>query len=385
MILAVTVRKRSLTIRAFIGQIQLHNMLASSLQDLPNSSILCLGVPLRITPVRMSRYITLSTTSLRFFCRRNCGRRHLLINVACQDRHMTSVLGLQDISPKLHPVFCPLWKESTRGLLERVMYGNLSEGEDPYLTINTKLVGVAPTTPSEISRNHNDTRTQSWPTYRLCLYKIKMPADGTRRILIDYIRERASRTAKVGLYAAFGSGPAKELEYQDYELSYKSSERYVASFDMLHEDAENSAMEVGVYCKGIFERSEALPLLRIRRISIKPIPAVVSDSAFTITNIRVVQRGESPNVHKRLIWEWEGPPDAWPTGLPWSKRTGPFSHFVISADCRKLGYAHCLEFPILEEDFEIDQATSGNNVEIGVDGVLFGGGVVNAPRIIVPT
>ena len=275
------------------------------------------------------------------------------------------------------------WEESASGPSTQVLYGDLPTEGECSIKVSMRLIGQSSNNEGHIFQAPDELLNELTPKVRLRLYSIKISLDSIQQVFVEYRRERASRAENLGIYVAFKSNAANDVQYKDYSLPYESSQSHGIVLGLDCKGSGVYAVEIGVYCQGVHAKADPVPLLQLKRITIKPSRTFVP--SFSIADFRVVERGEAPNVQKRLVWKWEGASEAWPAILPWSKITGPFSHFIITVDDRRLGYAQCLEFPIPKEDLAAFKHDEDGGIVCGVEGILFGGGVVNGPRIILST
>ena len=150
------------------------------------------------------------------------------------------------------------------------------------------------------------------------------------------------------------------------------------------ETKDSTLVDVGFYCKGVIESPAPLQILRAFRFTI--MPSTISDApspCFTVYDIRLVKRGASPNEQRRLKWTWHGVEDEWPKTMPWSKITGPFSHFTLFVNGLEIGRSYCLEYPLtVAELHETTQDPRTNQITFKVKGTFFGSqGTVEASRV----
>ena len=117
-------------------------------------------------------------------------------------------------------------------------------------------------------------------------------------------------------------------------------------------------------------------LLDVYQITIKPRGSNYSPN--TISNVAVTTGGTGVSAHQRIIWsiqQGQTPPDY----LPWSPATGPFSHFIISADGEELGRAYALAFAIPQDvsakwnTVTNSQPKPKNSASVTVKGYAFDG------------
>ena len=269
------------------------------------------------------------------------------------------------------------WEEAVRALPTIVMYGEHKADVSPpptqrpnsFLEIYTKVLGTQLVGDMEEYPSINTPTITSESMHRLCLYKLAMDIGEPHLVSLNYNRPRISRSVQVGFYIAYAPElfNGSDLEYEDHEMPYRSS-NYSTIRTTLNAKAPGTRLVgMGIYCSGILESSAPLPLLEMTRLSIVKMPFVeIGGYDYGLDDLEVIQRGQAPHTQRRLAWKWRGSPDQWPTWLPWSATTGPFSHFTITVNGRWLGVVHCLEFPLLESD----QVES--DVEVHVRGHLFG-------------
>ena len=290
---------------------------------------------------------------------------------------MVSVLGSLKPLPQVSPTAT---SHLGNMIPARVIYGELGDLNAPGLAVYTKVIGDEKQVSHPGMMNQRDQTLPSTTTYRLCLFKLNMPADGTLQATMKSKRDQANRSVNVGFYTAYRSDELQDLEYVDNQLYLESSQDSKVTVARLEaKSKEAQLVEFGVYCKAPIEASEPLRLIGIESLIIKPIYNTVP--AFAIHRIATIQRGEAPEVQKRLTWDWQGSSDCWPDGMPWSKTTGPFSHFIVLCNGREVGKAHCLEFPLSWDDLNISK--EGDEVEVTIDGYLFGGGKISSlPKMV---
>lgn len=215
---------------------------------------------------------------------------------------------------------------------------------------------------------------------RLCLLKLNMPANGTLEGIIT-ARKPTSLQANWGFYAVFTRPPSQGLDYNYWSYGKFGRLGHI-SIGLKSEHAHSRLVELGVYCEGLHSNNVGpLELCQILNITIRPrdpVPLV-----WNIIDIQVAEPANAGAVQKRLTWTWSGMRDSKPFGLPWSKTTGPFSHFVVVCGSKELGRAYCNEFPLQRSDFE-DCEWEGEDVEVVIDGVFFGGGKASSGSVIIP-
>ena len=215
---------------------------------------------------------------------------------------------------------------------------------------------------------------------RLCLLKLNMPADGTLESLI-MAGEPTSLQPDWGFYTIFTHPPAQSLVYN--HCSYAKIARLGRmSFALDSEHAHSRLVELGVYCD-VFHSDNVEPqeMCQILSITIRPrdpVPLV-----WNITDVQATETANASGVQKRLTWKWHGMRDSQPFGLPFSKTTGPFSHFIVFCRGRELGRAYCNEFPLQQSDIESCE-WEGEDVEVIIEGTFFGGGKASSGPVLIP-
>lgn len=278
------------------------------------------------------------------------------------------------------------WDEAAHALPRRVLYGEHKTDVSPdpsrrpysFLKIYTKVLGTQLEEALEISSSTNTLGATSKDIHRLRLYKLAMNASKAYLVNINYSQPRKSRSTKAGFYIAYAQNSlmSTDLEYEDHEMPYGSSEHSTIRITLNAKAPGTQLVEVGVYCSGILESSAPLQLLAITRLSVIKAPLVKTGGYdYGVANVQIVQRGHAPHTQRRLAWEWQGSGDKWPAWLPWSATTGPFSYFTLLVNGCWLGVAYCLEFPILDGD------NVGSGVELEVRGHLFGGMPIIQPAV----
>ena len=201
-----------------------------------------------------------------------------------------------------------------------------------------------------------------------------MPDDGTLEIRVTIGRLTSTR-ADWGFYTVSTRPPSQGLEYQywSYAMLDRLGDNSIA---LKFEHAESHLVEMGAFCEDVNVDSEGpLELCQVLNITIRPkSPAPL---VWSIKEVRMTKRENAVAIQNRLTWTWSGMHDSNPLGLPWSKTTGPFSHFVVICGGRELGRAYCTEFPLQQSDFGHCE-WEGEDVEFVIDGILFGGGKISS-------
>ena len=216
------------------------------------------------------------------------------------------------------------------------------------------------------------------PTH-LCLFKLNMPGDGSLCANAHFACSNVSGT--IGFYSAY-QGPNRARLGFKYHAVLPGNLPAAESRSLL--DSSNTAsirlrgpapeyqlVEFGVFCQGCSLGKASQVVMMVQSIGIASF--VELDHNFHVVNISVAQQKKNTDAEMQLTWQWEGNEDRWPEGLPWSKTTGPFSHFAIFIDGEDVGTAHSLKFPLREEGFGRSEE---KRVVVSIDGHLFGGGTI---------
>ncbi len=260
------------------------------------------------------------------------------------------------------------WTDSTGAKPQRVIYGELSNGDDAFLKVITKVIGHM-----ECGLSQTLQYAETSVVTRLRLFNLNMPGDDTLEGTINYERDQASRDVNMGFYTAYQVLDSSDLEYRNHKLPFETSQGPTNLGLSLHSKSDGARLvELGVYCTDWIPAVEMiLPLIKIAAITIKP-KAKRRPHKFSIKHLAIIEAHHE----RRLTWEWQGSAgsaDDDDRSIPWSRTTGPFSHFIIFIDGKKVGTAHCLQFPLRDEE-----AARVPAAEIRVDAILFRGGTVSS-------
>ena len=213
------------------------------------------------------------------------------------------------------------------------------------------------------------------PIARLCLFKVNLATDLMLVAKAHFQRcSGMTHHLVVGFYTKAITADTQKGEETEYELfSGKTAVSYEAIFNLNAKKPNSRIVEIGLYCKSPHYAYAPQDILDLYNLVIKP--AFSNRPEFVINDLEIYHRSSGNDSEQRLKWMWSGLKESWPTGLPWSELTGPFSHFTILAGGEELGQAHCQEFPLRRDCFG-DMGESDRN--IGVIGHLFGGGEVSS-------
>ena len=289
-------------------------------------------------------------------------------------------MGSHSVLPNLSPIQASELEELQFGPPTPVLYGELGNRHPPVLMVLTKVVGNRKEEIDSEDIDHQQRFLNLKPLLRLCLFKLSMPADGPLEAVLRFSKPRLARSVKVGLFAAYRASGQQDVTYRYSEIPHNislDSHRMSLGF----QGGENRLVEFGVYCEKSVDIFQPLQLLHIYRLVISPSRRSIRYD-FAIHNIRLIRRGEDLYGERRLAWQWRGVDDTWPNWLPWSKTTGPFSHFTIWMDGRDVGKGYCLEFSVHAQDIEASESI-GESVEVRISGTIFGGGEIMSMPVII--
>jgi len=219
-------------------------------------------------------------------------------------------------------------------------------------------------------------------TIRLCLFKLDMTCKDNVRAIIEMASGEVSDTVTVGFYAGYQGTDHRKLEYHHHIVPPKRSPaskprlmmRYMDVIEILLQSptTEHLLVEFGVFWQDCYFKEQDQLLLTLKSLIIRPYD---QHHDFCVNGVMVVQSKTGTDVEAQLEWQWEGSKEKWPDGVPWSVTTGPFSHFAVFIDNKEVGTAHCLEFPLRDEDCE---ASGDEEVVVSIRGQLFGGGTITS-------
>ena len=233
------------------------------------------------------------------------------------------------------------------------------------IVVNTKVIGIDDKTVPFGAPSLQETQS------RLCLFKLNILGDRSPAATIRFRWLEPNMGAGSGFYMGYKTSTSEKLCYVHAEISSPRPDRVREKTIILSfPTAESCLVEFGVFFVGLIENPKPLALCQILNLTIRP--GTQAESSWIIHGVRLTERGHAPD-HRRLAWKCSGSDDLRLTGLPWSKTTGPFSHFGVIVDGKECGRAYCTEFPIKREDFD---GCNGDMVEVFIRGRLFGGGEI---------
>ncbi|KAH7089918.1 glycosyl hydrolase family 85-domain-containing protein, partial [Paraphoma chrysanthemicola] len=223
-------------------------------------------------------------------------------------------------------------------------------------------------------RNADDAVTEHHNCW-VPLYKLDMPADGTRRIVVTCRNVAAGLSAKTSFYLKFSEidgRPPQNLQLLSIDKSGEictitAQIEVPARVDTSVEDVRLD--ELGFLLHG-YNGTGSAPIVEVFSISVVPVDFLRLSTAPTIDNIRIESRGQGENEHMRLCWDYVAGRAARHVEMPHSEITGPFSHFTLRIDGLQVGRAHALEY-VLNQNLAKDLASK--DVAVDVTGVGFDG------------
>lgn len=209
--------------------------------------------------------------------------------------------------------------------------------------------------------------------HRLSLYNLNINYDKQLRLRLAYsVPESAiaSDDFLCGLYVScaneFGSD---RLEYIPLNLQTHLVHPFTYDFGVPSPDSRIT--ELGIYCTKQLA-VEDVELFSCHSLSIIPKDALLCPKPhFSICNFEVVEVEINFQNEKRLQWGWTGDRGDWHDCLPFSRLTGPFSHFSIALDGVEIGISQTLAFPLEERDVRQVLKGTADAVAFTVEGFCF--------------
>ena len=187
----------------------------------------------------------------------------------------------------------------------------------------------------------------------LRLFDLAIDVDQRLHVKLAYSPSRSEhslRFGEFGLYISF-STTAHLLRTEFVDMSATSDPHPILEYVIDAMSATCQIHEIGAYYKGPLPK-EGIDLFCCHALSIIPQQALdlAAESQFQISNFRFLDSTTNGVRDQRLQWEWNGDSKDWPECLPWSKTTGPFSHFSVSQDGVRIGNSQSLAFPLRSEE-----------------------------------
>jgi len=256
------------------------------------------------------------------------------------------------------------------------VYAELPVKASQGLMIKVKL----PSVPKEDALVVSKLNRPPGEVLRLCLYKLNMPANASLDATFDFTAMPTRGQSTIGFYTAYKMPMASTIEFQDSIIWYpypgKTEHKTV---EIKSEIAGSRLVELGVFCAGHNGMVKHDKLFRVSSVTVKP--KLQPDVSWSIGSVQVLKREHVEGVQRRLVWTWNGSNDSRPNGSPWSRVTGPFSHFVVVFGGEEFGEVYCHEFPLQNSDFDMCEAEG--DMEAVIRGILFDGGEVSSLPVII--
>lgn len=217
---------------------------------------------------------------------------------------LRSCLGSQAILPHLLPMSAAEWERIDQSPARQLLYG---EYEDGALSIRVRTAGRVGSDVNSVEDMPYDSSRLT--TNRLCLFKVDMAGDRNLQAILSYTNVPVRRSCIAGLYTAYQTGDAKQLDYRYYDLpltrrsDVAKGELYTTKIFQLRPSCPGARLvELGIFCQDMFYRQKQHEVVCLTSITIKPFHEEPLD--ITIENIRMTQRGQAPYAEIRLAWGW---------------------------------------------------------------------------------
>ncbi|KAF1944865.1 hypothetical protein EJ02DRAFT_509822 [Clathrospora elynae] len=266
------------------------------------------------------------------------------------DHSMHSQLDAQSILP------CPL----------------ASKDGDQAIKISYRLENTVYRTHLVIEAKHDSSATPNTgeiPEQRLPLYRLDMPANGSLQL---EIYSRNMLPSKSGVVVSFYLKTTDAIHLLSIPAGDGTHPVKTKSGTVL-QTPNIRLREIGVHMRGLPAAVEGtIRLLDVLEVRVAPRSVMQISHLYNIDNMRLENRGEAENKHVRLCWDYSDTDSAnlRLEGMPYSRITGPFSHFLIHVDGLELGRAYALEH-ILNQKL-VNQIT-GKTFEVKLTGIGFDG------------
>ena len=213
--------------------------------------------------------------------------------------------------------------------------------------------------------------------HQLRLYRLAIDCADQLCLQLHYsLREDLrSGSCELGLYLLSLSGDGNKAR-QNVPLSSRSSQNAPAVFKVGARAAQTKLYEVGIYLRG--QLPEDTDLAVFHSMSILPETVLhMTKPKYAIGNLRISNVRGGPVEARKLEWEWLGDKAVWPDCLPWSRTTGPFSHFRVLRNDVEIGICQTTAYPLESGELGPKSNDSVGNVVFAVEGICFGGIVLN--------
>ena len=206
---------------------------------------------------------------------------------------------------------------------------------------------------------------------KLLLHHLNAQGDLDLDLVVTYQRLVEVPGLKIRLFAVVGKETAKSdllgepMKRDSQILSIRNTKDRITAIGI--------AVQGSAQGLANFFSQDTSDLLEVFEITLKP--AGHSYPKSEIRNVRIEQRGTDATAHHRLVWSI--PKNAMSSSsLPYSPLTGPFSHFIVSAEGKELGRAYALEFVVDQGVHQGWKEEYKKAVSVVIAGHAFDGSVI---------
>jgi hypothetical protein len=223
------------------------------------------------------------------------------------------------------------------------------------------------------------------------LHYLNAKRDYNLQLSITYQRLAALSGLNINIFALIGS--SKTPTPANQKLLSTDTNQNVVSF-VLAGSTGDSITAIGIAIQGpanVFTPGHAAKILDIFQITVKPANPTYPQSQ-QLTSIKLTHitasttyPGETPQqtaAYYRLTWSIPSAampaPANWPSYLPWSTITGPFSFFTIGVGSTELGRAHALAYVINDTTFQGLGKGAKGPVSFVINGYAFDGSLIGS-------
>ena len=211
---------------------------------------------------------------------------------------------------------------------------------------------------------------------KLYLHKLSARGDLNLDLNVTYLKLVDHPDLKTSLFAVVGSKTVEQILVGDAKTRHTQT---VAIWN-----TSDRVTAVGVAVRGpahYILSNSASALLDIFELTLKPTGHHYPKSE--IQSIRFEQHGTSETTHHRLVWSIPGTPH--PSNLlPYSSITGPFSHFIVSAEGKDLGRAYALAYIVDQKVYADWKAQNKATVSVTLTGYAFDGSIIGSFSDAIP-
>lgn len=207
-----------------------------------------------------------------------------------------------------------------------------------------------------------------------------------------YYRMATLSGLNINIFVLIGSSTTPTSANQQ-RLSTDTTKKSTVSFALTSRPGDRITA-IGIALQGpakVFTSSPTADILDVFQTTVKPVKATYPQN-FQLTNIKLTRNtasktypGELPQqnaVYDKLTWSIPSTampaPADWPSYLPWSKITGPFSYFPVAVGNTVLGRAHALAYVIDDTAFQGLPKGSNGTVSFVINGYAFDGSLAGS-------